>query len=321
MAVPAVPAAAATTRATAFTEPQLPSIKHFRDVGICINSIAKRRLLAEGRLFVSTSISDTSDAEDEYLRNSLGIRTVVDTAWQKEEEQHLTRTMNTALDKAPDVSEQRSWLEITRVDDRTYCGVKWRRGPYVTQLIEELSTWQKTKLYGHAFLEEPDANNALLKKVARSPGATKESLRVLGSSKAMIAELWNKVFGDETSYPILMVGNRDSCMFLIILLLFLDVPTKVISQEIQQAIEHAQGTVAAPTDEVSIKFSVDFMQSAGTWVGDVEQWLGKKYKGLDGYLAAAGVYAHAQDTAERMLLVLSGDKLAVSTEKVMGRMT
>lgn len=145
--------------------------------------------------------------------------------------------------------------------------------------------------------------------VATRAGATNESLRVLDASRVMIGELWNKMFGEEASYPILMIGNRDCSIFLIALLLFLKVPVNVMSREVEQSIVHVQSVAEKPTDESSLSFLADFVQSAGTWVGDVKQWLEEKHHGIEGYLKAADVTSTAQETVKSMLLANADEKL------------
>lgn len=119
-----------------YTDPQLPSVEHFRDVGKCINHIANRKLLKEGLLYISSSITDASSAENEYLRNTLGIRTVVDTTYES------TRT-RTPASEVPNPKGPQTWLDPTSILGLTYCGLKWRRGPYITQVLSELSMWQQ----------------------------------------------------------------------------------------------------------------------------------------------------------------------------------
>lgn len=132
---------------------------------------------------------------------------------------------------------------------------------------------------------------------------------MLDASKGMIGDLWNGIFGQEASYPILMVGNRDSSLFVMVLLIFLEIPIEVISKDIEQSIVHVQSTAEPPADEASARFLEDFMRSAGTWAEDVERWLQDKFRGVDGYLAAAGITTKAQDAVEGMLLVDSDEKL------------
>lgn len=131
-----------------FTDPNLPSINHIRDIGKSINQFAGRKLSKEGVLYISSSIQDASPTENEYLRNTLGIRTVVDTTWESDRT-HVPTSQQPQPQKqqqqpSDPKQDPRARLHINRNLGLTYCGVKWRRGPYIDQMISELSLWQRT---------------------------------------------------------------------------------------------------------------------------------------------------------------------------------
>jgi hypothetical protein len=95
----------------------------------------------------------------------------------------------------------------------------------------------------------------------------------------------------------------------IVVLLFLEIPTELLSREIEKSVIDAQARREEPTEEDGKKFLEDYMRSAGSWVWDVERWLEEKYGGAEGYLVAAGVSRKALGEIERLLLVEGSEKL------------
>lgn len=164
------------------------------------------------------------------------------------------------------------------------------------------------KVFANALDENYERAIEMMTTAALAKGATNESLRVLEGSKVMIGELFNRIFGEEASYPILMQVVRDSNLFVIVLLLFLEVPIEVLEMDIERSVVEAQVANEPPKDEIGRKLQEDYVRSAGSWARDVERWVREKHRGVEGYLEAAGVTEKAREGIERELRV-EGEKL------------
>lgn len=120
-------------------DPNLPSLHHIRDLGKSINALSNSPILKENNIFISATTKEASQAENDHLRNILGIRTVVDTAWESD------RLVNSQLPPSTIEKPLRplSWLSISDVLGVRYCGLKFRRGPYMDELMGEMGWWAK----------------------------------------------------------------------------------------------------------------------------------------------------------------------------------
>ncbi|TIA57802.1 hypothetical protein D6C76_10726, partial [Aureobasidium pullulans] len=201
-----------------------PFRSSFRDVGASINQYAGAQLITEGKLYICACLDDATDDDNEFLRNDIRLKTIVDT----------DRKQHRRFDTMPTTNGATGKLAITKFLGITRCGVSLVSKSYIENIMAQLSTWTKFKILFGMFTSHLD-DPALVKPVidvmiARGP--IRESLDVLDTARQQICELFDTVLCHNTTYPLLICGGklmRDRNLLVVLLLLLLDVPVQHIS--------------------------------------------------------------------------------------------
>lgn len=106
------------------TEP--PFLDSLRDVGVSINKSAGRELIPTGKLYISASLENATDEDNNLLRNDYKLKTLIDTYKSLDIGANPTRSGNMLISK---------FMGITR------CRVDLRSPVYYKNVRARFSMW------------------------------------------------------------------------------------------------------------------------------------------------------------------------------------
>ncbi|THW59688.1 hypothetical protein D6D19_06908 [Aureobasidium pullulans] len=245
-----------------------PFRSSFRDVGASINQYAGAQLITEGKLYICACLDDATDDDNEFLRNDIRLKTIVDT----------DRKQHRRFDTMPTTNGATGKLAITKFLGITRCGVSLMSKSYIENIMAQLSTW--TKLW------------VPVTDVIIARGPIRESLDVLDTARQQICELFDTVLCHNTTYPLLICGGklmRDQNLLVVLLLLLLDVPVQHISTNFVSSVQDLQIDLSQCENEGVLEIGQAMVSTRDQWVGAMKEHLDKSYRGVGEYFLQGSV--------------------------------
>ncbi|KAK9773816.1 putative Tyrosine specific protein phosphatases domain-containing protein [Seiridium cardinale] len=282
------------------------NILNFRDVGKTVNEYLGKRVLQEGVLYRSARPDDASFSDRKKLKETYGIRTVIDLRTKTE---HLKQAQKRQADlKVPALLQSNAALaEPVQIPGLNYLEIKVTGKKFENHLTKQLS-WRRylklIALYLSGYRIE--AIRIIANDVMLPRGLVGMAIDTLDQSGAEIAEALRTFL--QPSSPAVLVhctqGKDRTGLTVAMCLLILHVPLDAITHDYlltQTALTNdapPQETEARLAEIAEMGLSPEWGDCPPNFVNKVAQHLEKTYGGVEKYLDGIGFGA-----AERVKFV------------------
>ncbi|KAG9945982.1 hypothetical protein KCU85_g6850, partial [Aureobasidium melanogenum] len=235
------------------TEP--PFLDSLRDVGVSINKSAGRELIPTGKLYISASLENATDEDNNLLRNDYKLKTLIDTYKSLDIGANPTRSGNMLISK---------FMGITR------------------------------KIFFSMFtldLENPSVVAPVAEAVWVN-GPIGETLEVLDTGVKQICDLFKALLCQASMYPILICGARwmrEQNLLVVLILLVLRVPVEHIAADYMACVQGLQIDPGRFKSRGEADLVQAMVEKKAEWVVAIRKHLDDKYGGAEGYLTRGGV--------------------------------
>ncbi|KAG9693448.1 hypothetical protein KCU95_g6325, partial [Aureobasidium melanogenum] len=236
------------------TEP--PFLDSLRDVGVSINKSAERETIATGKLYISASLENATDEDNNLLRNDYRLKTLIDTYKSLDIGANPTRSGNMLISK---------FMGITRIyhpfeASGTFC----QADGFLAPVAE--AVWVN--------------------------GPIGETLEVLDTGVKQICDLFKALLCQASMYPILICGARwmrEQNLLVVLILLVLRVPVEHIAADYMACVQGLQIDPGRFKSRGEADLSQAMVEKKAEWVVAIRKHLDDKYGGAEGYLTRGGV--------------------------------
>ncbi|KAI0840222.1 tyrosine/serine protein phosphatase [Hypoxylon sp. FL0890] len=278
------------------------NILNFRDVGKTVNDYLNRKLAREGVLYRSARPDDASPADQNKLKDDLGIKTVVDLRTKTEHLQQAEKRQAPQSEGSALAQSNTTLAEPVQIPGLRYRHIRVTGRRFERFLLSQLSWWSYLKLIFLFLLGyRTQAISLLSQEVMLPRGIVGMGLITVDESGAEIAEAL-RTFIEPATLPILVhctQGKDRTGLIVVLALMVLNVPTEAITYDYmlsQAALEPEREARLQEFREIGL--SPEWADCPQHFVARVEDHIKTRYGGINSYLDSIGF-----ENSERQRLI------------------
>jgi protein-tyrosine phosphatase len=291
-------------------EYRFDELPNFRDIGSTINAFTEATSLKAGILYRSARPDSASEADRAHLKQTLGIKTIIDLRSKTEHinavETHASTTapMVHGLAIVPQATERvNSSLQIAGVN---YAEINLNGGAFERALLWQLKyTSIAHLLWLVAFGYREDAIRILGREVMQPRGLIGLGLDTLDYSGREIEDVFN-LLADENNYPVMVhcTHGKDRTGLIVLLVLMLcGVNPDAIAEDYMRSEEELKADMADRLRQIiSVGLSEEFACCPENFVTEVVKHIYERHGGVKEYLSSIGIDGDSQQCICRIIL-------------------
>ncbi|TLD34264.1 hypothetical protein PspLS_00313 [Pyricularia sp. CBS 133598] len=262
----------------------LPSIPEFRDVAATVNTWANRKILKEGVLYRSAQLEQASPADRKFLKDRLGIQTILDLRRGSE------RSKAEAQAQAQLQPSQERFDITSRITGIHYKKVNLigkQTKKYLLQHISWISWLRFTILY-YVLQDHMATKRIITRKLWENNGLNGFLINILDQGKPQVIKALRALTDPATGTPILIHcahGKDRTGLLVTIILLAINVPLNAVSHDYYYSDQRL-----ARQRENGDNYAEDYELNQG-FVEELDTYIRRVYGGIDGHLSSGGFTA------------------------------
>lgn len=288
---------------------EFDNILNFRDVGKTVNEFLGKRVVKEGVLFRSARPDDATASDRRRLKETYGIKTVIDLRTKTE---HLQQSKKRAADlKAPALLESNAALaEPVQIPGLRYLEIRVTGKKFENHLVKQLSWRSYLKLISlYLTGYRVEAIRIMAHDVMLPRGLVGMGFDTLDQSGEEIAQAL-RAFTQPSSLPVLVhctQGKDRTGLTVALCLLVLGVPLEAVSHDYMLT-QPALNDEAPPEERRARLAEIEDIGLTPEWgdcppdfVARVAGHLQDRYGGVDRYLDGIGFGSQERDRFRKLL--------------------
>ncbi|KAI7921731.1 hypothetical protein M0657_005899 [Pyricularia oryzae] len=264
----------------------LPNIPDFRDVGVTVNAWANRKILKEGVLYRSAAIEQASPIDRKFLKDELGIRTILDlrrgSERSKAEAEAQALAQSQSSRETFDISSKITGIHYKKVN---LIGRQTKK--YLLQHIS-WTNWLRFSILYYILQDHMATKRIITRKLWENNGLNGFLINILDHGKPQVIKALRALTEPAKGTPILIHcahGKDRTGLLITIILLVMNIPLDAISHDYCYSEQRLY-----EQHEINDKYTEDSGLKQG-FVEELDTYIRRVYGGIDGYLSSGGFTA------------------------------
>ena len=277
---------------------KLSNVLNFRDVGGFINTLPNARtpILKTRRLYRSARPDEASAEDKKYLKDDVGIKTVLDL---RSDTEHINAAKKHG-------KQETSSAEVNKIPGLIYRKINLNGKGFERALVWRLRYISLARLIFNMALGYRTEGIAILGKEIMQPrgliGLGRDTLDYCGPEVKQVFD----VLGDETAYPVLIhctQGKDRTGIVVLLALLLCDINVEAITADYVKSEPELEPEKAERMQEIqSIGLDESFARCPPDFCPLIKEYLDTKHGGIGAYMTSIGISAEQQEKIRRILL-------------------